>query len=72
MTTSSLKAQDIILVDKKGRRFYALVTEVVRVRGAKEFRIRPIAGAVTYRACTAREIAGIWHANADTRSRFLP
>lgn len=63
MTTASLKPGDIVEVDKKGRRFIAVVKGVTR----GGFDVRPIDSRVSYHSATSREICGIWHANLETR-----
>ena len=57
MTLGTMKAGDIVLADRKGRRFYAVVTE----RREHELEVEPIDRRVTYHLVKAREVIGIWH-----------
>jgi hypothetical protein len=55
---NNIKVGAIVHVDKKGRRFYALVKDRVAVNGKLvSFEIMPLCRE-TYRACTAREVIG--------------
>ena len=56
MTLGALKPGDIVLADRKGQRFYALVL----AREASELEVSPIDPRVSYRRVTAREVIGIW------------
>ena len=56
MTLTGVKSGDIVLADRKGRRFYALVLE--RQNGGLE--VEPIDRRVTYRHVKAREVIGLW------------
>ena len=62
MTLGAVKPGDIILADRKGRRFFAVVTE----RRDRELVVEPIDRRVTYHVVRAREVIGIWH---ETRQR---
>jgi len=57
MTLGAVQAGDIVLADRKGRRFYALVTGKVQ----RELRAEPIDRRVTYHQAKAREVVEIWH-----------
>jgi hypothetical protein len=56
MTLGGVNPGDIVLADRKGRRFYALVTD----RRERELEVEPIDRRVTYRTIKAREVMGIW------------
>ena len=56
MTLGALKAGDIVLADRNGRRFFAVVTE----RRERELDVEPIDRRVTYHLVKAREVIGIW------------
>ena len=56
MTLGGVNPGDIVLADRKGRRFYALVVE----RRERELEIEPIDRRVTHRTVKAREVIGIW------------
>jgi hypothetical protein len=55
MTLAGVRAGDIVLADRKGRRFYAVVTE----RHERELEVEPIDRRVTYRHVKAREVIGV-------------
>ena len=57
MTLGAVKAGDVALVDRKGRRFFAIVVE----RRERELEVDPIDRRVTYHLVKAREVIGIWH-----------
>jgi hypothetical protein len=57
MTLGAVQAGDIVLADRKGRRFYAIVTG----RGQRELQVEPIDRRVTYHQVKAREVLEIWH-----------
>ena len=57
MTLGAVKAGDIVLADRKGRRFYAIVT----ARGRRELQVEPVDRRVTYHQVKAREVLEIWH-----------
>jgi hypothetical protein len=56
MTLNGVKPGDIVLADRKGRRFYAIVTG----RRERELEVEPIDRRVTYHNVKAREVIGIW------------
>ena len=56
MTLGALKAGDIVLADRNGRRFFAVVTE----RREREPDVEPIDRRVTYHLVKAREVISIW------------
>src|SRR5581483_10784254 len=56
MTLNGIKSGDIVLCDRMGRVFYALVVE----RHGRELEVDPIDRRVTYRRVKAREVLGIW------------
>jgi hypothetical protein len=57
MTLGAVKVGDVVLADRKGRRFYAIVTG----RGDRELQVEPIDRRVTYHQVKAREVLEIWH-----------
>jgi hypothetical protein len=60
-TSKSIGAGDIVEIDKKGRRFHALVTELVQGESGRfELDIRPLDSRVSYRTATVREVVGLW------------
>jgi hypothetical protein len=60
-TSKAIGAGDIVEIDKKGRRFHALVTELVQGESGRfELDIRPLDSRVSYRTATVREVVGLW------------
>ncbi len=57
MTLGAVKVGDVVLADRKGRRFYAIVT----AKGQGELQVEPIDRRVTYHHVKAREVVEIWH-----------
>jgi hypothetical protein len=61
MTSKSIGAGDIVLVDKKGRRFHALVTELEQLESGRfELVVRPLDSRVSYRTASVREVLEVW------------
>ena len=56
MTLNGVRNGDIVLCDRMGRRFYAIVVE----RHGRELEVEPIDRRVTYRRVKVREVLGIW------------
>ena len=65
MTLAGIKPGDIVLADRKGRRFYAIVTD----RHDRELAVEPIDRRVTYRHVKAREVIGIWRKSRAQNGR---
>jgi hypothetical protein len=60
-TSKGIGAGDIVLVDKKGRRFHALVTELEQLESGRfELIVRPLDSRVSYRTATVREVLEVW------------
>jgi hypothetical protein len=60
-TSKGIGAGDIVLVDKKGRRFHALVTELEQLEtGRFELIVRPLDSRVSYRTASVREVLEVW------------
>jgi hypothetical protein len=61
-TSKGLAPGDIVEVDKKGRRFHALVEglEQQGSGGRFELELSPLARGVSYRRATVREVVGVW------------
>ena len=52
---------DIVLVDKKGRRFHALVTELEQLESGRfELVVRPLDSRISYRTASVREVLEVW------------
>jgi hypothetical protein len=56
MTLGGVKSGDVVLCDRMGRVFYAVVVE----RHERELEVDPIDRRITYHHVTAREVIGIW------------
>ena len=60
-TSKGIGAGDIVLIDKKGRRFHALVTELEQSgSGRFELAVRPLDSRISYRTATVREVVDVW------------
>ena len=60
-TSKGIAAGDIVLVDKKGRRFHALVTELEQLESGRfELIVRPLDSRISYRTATVREVLEVW------------
>jgi hypothetical protein len=57
VTLNGVQVGDIMLADRKGRRFYGIVTG----KGQRELQVEPIDRRVTYHQVKAREVLEIWH-----------
>jgi hypothetical protein len=52
---------DIVEVDKKGRRFHALVLELDQVESGRfHLAVRPLDSRISYRQATVREVVAVW------------
>jgi hypothetical protein len=61
LTSKSIGPGDIVELDKKGRRFHALVTELEQVASGRfELSLRPLDSRISYRSATVREVIGVW------------
>jgi hypothetical protein len=61
LTSKGIGAGDIVLVDKKGRRFHALVTAVEQLdTGRFELALRPLDSRVSWRTASVREVEEVW------------
>jgi hypothetical protein len=67
MTLGGVSPGDIVLADRKGRRFYAIVI----ARRDRELEVEPIDRRVTYRRVKAREVLGIWRKSRANRGRAI-
>jgi hypothetical protein len=60
-TSKGIAPGDIVLVDKRGRRFHAVVTGIDQQdSGRFELEVRPIERGISWRTATVREIADVW------------
>ena len=67
MTLSGVKSGDIVLCDRKGWRFYAIVV----ARHERELEVEPIDRRVTYRHVKAREVLGVWRKSRAQNGRVV-
>ena len=67
MTLGGVNPGDIVLADRKGRRFYAIVL----ARRDRELEVEPIDRRVTYRRVKAREVIGIWRKSRAKSTRHI-
>lgn len=52
---------DIVEIDKKGRRFHALVVELEQVESGRfHLSVRPLDSRISYRQATVREVVAVW------------
>ncbi|HEY6888908.1 MAG TPA: hypothetical protein VI300_14045 [Solirubrobacter sp.] len=60
-TSKGIGPGDIVEVDKRGRRFHALVTELEQLEtGRFELILRPLDSRITYRTASVREVIDVW------------
>lgn len=60
-TSKGIAPGDIVLVDKRGRRFHALVVELEQLESGRfELAVRPLDSRISYRSATVREVAEVW------------
>ena len=57
---------DIVEVDKKGRRFHAVVLELEQSQSGRfQLTVRPLDSRISWRHATVREVVAVWrHAGA--------
>ena len=67
MTLSGVKGGDIVLCDRMGRVFYAIVVE----RHECELDVEPFDRRVTDRRVKAREVLGIWRKSRAQNGRVV-
>jgi hypothetical protein len=60
-TSKGIGPGDIVEIDKKGRRFHALVTELEQLdTGRFELVLRPLDSRISYRTASVREVVEVW------------
>lgn len=70
MRTRAIAAGDLVLVNKRGRLFYAKVTSTGRVGGLT---VEPLDRRITWRQATAREVIDHWsHVRRDSVDKPPP
>jgi hypothetical protein len=61
VTSKGIGAGDIVLIDKRGRRFHALVTELEQLESGRfALVVRPLDSRVSYRTASVREVLEVW------------
>ncbi|MBB4663706.1 hypothetical protein [Conexibacter arvalis] len=61
LSSKGIAPGDLVEVDKKGRRFHALVVSLEqRDSGRFELSLRPLDNRISYRSATVREVVGLW------------
>ena len=54
-------AGDIVEIDKRGRRFHALVTQLEQLESGRfELLVRPLDSRISWRTATVREVVEVW------------
>ena len=60
-TSKGIGPGDIVEVDKKGRRFHALVTELQQLESGRfELVLRPLDKRISWRTASVREVVDVW------------
>jgi hypothetical protein len=61
LTSKGIGKGDIVEVDRKGRRFHAVVTGIEqRSSGRFELDLRPLDSRISYRRATVREVVAVY------------
>jgi hypothetical protein len=61
LTSKGIAPGDIVEIDRKGRRFHALVERIEqRDSGRFDLGVRPLDGRSTWRSAPVREVVGVW------------
>jgi hypothetical protein len=73
LTSKGIAPGDIVEIDRKGRRFHALVEGVEqRESGRFDLAVRPLDGRSTWRSATVRDVVGVWRRAKGGASRPGP
>jgi hypothetical protein len=60
-TSKGIGAGDIVEIDKRGRRFHALVLELDQLdTGRFELKVRPLDSRISWRTATVREVVEVY------------
>jgi hypothetical protein len=60
-TSKGIGAGDIVLIDKRGRRYHALVTELEQLESGRfELTVRPLDSRISWRTASVREVVEVW------------
>lgn len=61
LSSKGIAPGDVVEVDKKGRRFHAVVIALdQRESGRFELELRPLDNRISYRSASVREVIGLW------------
>ncbi len=61
LSSKGIAPGDVVEVDKKGRRFHAVVVALQqRDSGRFELELRPLDNRISYRSASVREVVGLW------------
>lgn len=61
LTSKGIAVGDIVELDRKGRRFHALVEAIEqRESGRFDLSVKPLDGRSTWRSATVREVVAVW------------
>jgi hypothetical protein len=61
VTSKGIAVGDIVEIDRKGRRFHALVDGIEqRESGRFDLTVRPLDGRSTWRSATVRDVVAVW------------
>jgi hypothetical protein len=65
VSSKGIAPGDIVEVDKKGRRFHAIVTSIAQSESGRfDLEVRPINKGISHRTATVREVVGVWRKRA--------
>ncbi len=60
-TSKGIGAGDIVEIDKRGRRFHALVMELQQLdSGRFELKLRPLDSRISWHTASVREVVEVW------------
>ena len=61
VSSKGIAPGDIVEIDKKGRRFHAIVTSIAQGESGRfDLEFRPINRGITHLTGTVREVVGVW------------
>ena len=61
LSSKGIAPGDVVEVDKKGRRFHALVVELEQGESGRfHLSVRPLDSRISYRQATVREVVAVW------------
>jgi hypothetical protein len=60
-TSKGIGPGDIVEVDKRGRRFHAVVSELTQLESGRfELALRPLDSRISWRTASVREVVDVW------------